>query len=244
MRRIAGSLTGTGRFGVVWGFEGPKPASGLTQTYIGGIIRLALPAGTQNPLGYGEFQIASATKLYTASKDTYAYVTTAGVLSYVEVANNAAKPSQATVGVGSQFIWKVVTNGTDITSVVDLRQTADADLVIEHALLSFVAANVGSFYIQPGFRGRLIAIDSEVSTALAGTDTGTETAALVNHDNTVTAVTNGVVTHSISAAIGERKLALPTAVHEFGPGDRLRITTAKATSGGWAVAKVIMERLG
>lgn len=244
MRRLVEGLTGTGKLGVVWGLQALKPASGLTLTYLGGYIRVTPVAGTTIPQGYNEFAIAGATNPITASRDAYFYVTTAGTLTKLEVANNAAKPSQATIGVGSQFVWKVVTNGTDITSVSDLRQYAGADLVIESLDQSFVAAEVGSSHFKPGFRGRVLALDSTVTTALAGTDTGSETLALGDMGETFSNMTGGSLTHSISAAIGERRLAIPTTNADFGPGDSIRLTSAKTTSGGKAYALVIMERLG
>lgn len=245
MRRLVEALTGTGKLGVVWGLEAPLPASGLTLTYLGGIIRVSpVVGGTPVPQGYNEFAIVGATNAITASRDAYFYVTTAGVLTKLEVANGAAKPSQATIGVGSQLIWKIVTNGTDITTCSDLRQFAGCDLIIENIEQSFVAADAGSHHIQPGFRGRVLALESTVSTVLAGTDTGTITLARAEMNSTFAAITGGVTTHSISAAVGERRLAIPTANADFGPGDKIRVTSAKTTSGGVAVAQVVMERLG
>lgn len=235
---------GVASMGVLVGLEGPLPASGLTQTYSAGLVRTATAPTAQNPLGYIETRIAGSTKTYTVSKDTYAYVSEAGVLTYLEVANGAAKPSQATIGVRSEWIWKVVTDGSNITSVSDLRRFASADIERIRVRSSFVAADLGVDDFQPGYHGRILAIDSSVDIALAGTDAGTVTAFLVNHDNTATAVTNGAVSHAASAAAGVRHLVVPTAVNVFGRGDRIRLTAAKSTSGGGAMVTVVLERLG
>lgn len=56
-----------------------------------------------------------ANKTFTANKDTYIDITTAGVLTYVEVANGATTGMTPTAN--STRIAKVVTNGTTVTSI-------------------------------------------------------------------------------------------------------------------------------
>lgn len=83
--------------------------------------------------------VAIATKTFTASKDTYVSVSPTGTVSYQEVANDATRPALTT---GYLWLAKVVTDGTEITSVTDLRQ-----LTPSQAILSSVYP-VGSVYIN------------------------------------------------------------------------------------------------
>jgi len=65
---------------------------------------------------------AIATRAFTASRDTYVSVSPTGVVDgFQEVTNNATPP---TLAGGYQFLSKVVSSGSAITSVVDLRQLA------------------------------------------------------------------------------------------------------------------------
>lgn len=57
---------------------------------------------------------------YTASKDTYAYISQTGSYVFEEVANGASAPSTPA---NSLLLFKAVTSGTAITSVSDLRTT-------------------------------------------------------------------------------------------------------------------------
>ena len=58
---------------------------------------------------------------YTASKDTYVYITAGGSYAFEEVANGASAPSTPS---NSLLLAKAVTSGTAITSVSDLRTLA------------------------------------------------------------------------------------------------------------------------
>ena len=58
---------------------------------------------------------------YTASKDTYVYIGANGSYSFEEVANGASTP---TTPANTLLLAKVVTSGTAITSVSDLRTTS------------------------------------------------------------------------------------------------------------------------
>ena len=63
---------------------------------------------------------AIATRAFTASRDTYVSVSATGVVDgFQEVTNNATPP---TLAAGYQPLSKVVTNGSAITSVSDMRQ--------------------------------------------------------------------------------------------------------------------------
>jgi hypothetical protein len=79
--------------------------SGLVGQMTAGVV---LIAGTY----YAPSSIASHT--FTASKDTYCDMTTAGTVTYVEVANGAAAPA---LTANSLRIAKVVTSGAAITGV-------------------------------------------------------------------------------------------------------------------------------
>lgn len=59
-----------------------------------------------------------ANKTYTASKDTYVDINTSGTVTYVEVANGAT--AGMTLTASSIRVAKVITNGSAITSVVQL----------------------------------------------------------------------------------------------------------------------------
>lgn len=74
---------------------------------------VAEPAGpTRRAVGINEAHT------YTASKDTYVDLNYDGSWSYSQVANGAGAPA---LSVNARRQWKVVTDGTSITSVVDLR---------------------------------------------------------------------------------------------------------------------------
>lgn len=63
---------------------------------------------------------AIVSRTFTASKDTYVSIAQNGAIAYSEVANGAAQPSLPS---NSNWLAKIVTNGSTITSVTDLRQT-------------------------------------------------------------------------------------------------------------------------
>ncbi len=227
--------------GVVWGLYYPKPASGLTATYLAGLVRVgqASPAGSVK-----EYRIAGTTKLFTASKDTYVSVTTAGALQYTEVANAAAKPSQATIGALSEWVAKVVTDATDITSVTDLRRQASADI----ELLGPVEADFGTTALTthriPVHRSlRVVAIESIVAVALHATDAGAVTASKIDRDNAATAMTNGATSHALSSAVGNRQVAVPTAANYLAPGEQIALVATKTSKGGRALTYAVVEYL-
>jgi hypothetical protein len=98
---------------VLVGLLGSDPGASLTMVTPGGIfsyagLRVIKPVGD-----------ADLTHTYTASKDTYVDISNAGVVTYIAVATGAAAPA---ITASSLRLEKVVTDGTEITSVVDLRR--------------------------------------------------------------------------------------------------------------------------
>ncbi len=76
-------------------------------------------AGTSYVDGY-RVVIGSTAHTYTASKDTYVYVHSGGYYVYQEVANGATQPSDPA---NTLLLAKVVTSGSAVTTVTDLRVT-------------------------------------------------------------------------------------------------------------------------
>lgn len=81
-------------------------------------LSMTTPAGVAYILGTRVAPAATA-KAYTASRDTYVDLSSAGAYTYSEVANGAGAPA---VAANSLRLFKVVTNGTEITGVTDLRE--------------------------------------------------------------------------------------------------------------------------
>lgn len=226
--------------GVLTGYIVRDPGSAtLTATIEGGAILQQLSGTAASGVNLTLTTQQDTTKAFTASKDTYVYVSSAGALGYLEVANNAAKPSLATLvatgGVGAQFIAKVVTDGTRVTAggVSDLRQMSGADLRSETLKVGFAAADVGANYWIAPQRCAIVKAQATVITALAGTDAGTITFATGIND-VYTNVTTGVITLALSSALGTRAACVPTALNIVQAGQTVRITSAKTTAGGGA----------
>lgn len=226
--------------GVVYGLVFQVPASLLVATYDGGIARVGNPSfpdiqdtgfqpakSTVAPI---EKIVASGTVTVTASKDSYIYLDSAGVVQKVEVAQNAAKP-KIPDGNG-EFLAKVVNDGTNITGITDLRRLAAYGGFVSWAgILSFESGETGVVYIPVPATCRLITMTASVVKALAGTDTGTVTAAIGVND-VYTNVTGGVITGGISAALSTRYSVVPTAANQAIAGNYVRLTPAKTTAGG------------
>lgn len=229
--------------GVVRGLIVRDPGSAtLTATIEGGVINVASP--TFNRVT-DQYVIASTTNAFTASKDTYVYVTAAGVLSYLALANNAAPPTQATLGAGSIRIAKVVTDGTRVVAggVTDMRSFAPTGFPFQlHTWAGYYTAALGAIYLPVPFNGVIRRVDSTVVTALAGTDAGTATLAIGVND-VYTDVTNGVISHAASAALGNRIQVFPSAANVILRDQTLRITTAKttATGAGASIISITIE---
>ena len=85
-----------------------------------------ISAGTSYVNG---FRVVTGTtsKTYTASKDTYVYIDQNGTFQYEEVALGAEQPTDPA---NSLILAKVVTDGTAITGVTDMRRTTPANLRI------------------------------------------------------------------------------------------------------------------
>lgn len=244
MPQQADALLGENNPGVIFGHQIRDPQSAtLTGTVVGGFINIRSSTGAIT-----RYRNASTTKAFTASKDTYVYVSSAGAIGYLEVANGAAKPSQATLeatgGVGAQMIAKVVTDGSRITDggVTDLRQFAGADLHEASFTTSFITAEQGAQYWVAPCPVWFLYAQSSVQVALAGTDAGTVTFALGVNDK-YTAVTNGVITIPLSSAIGTRVDTVPSDVMFVDAGQSLRFTTAKTTAGGRAITQIVYARV-
>jgi membrane-bound inhibitor of C-type lysozyme len=96
--------------------------SGLLGSDPGASLTMVIPTGVAYVGGVRVVKSSGAdlTNTYTASKDTYVDISNAGVITYVAVANGAAAPA---VTANSQRLMLVVTNGTEITGVTDLRKT-------------------------------------------------------------------------------------------------------------------------
>lgn len=246
MRRLLDALTHHRPYGVLVGLEAPDPGSGLTLTYTTGLVRVKSATA---PNGYTEYRVAGSTSVLTASKDTYVYIDpTTGAFSTIAVANGGTKPTFGTASgqfpVNAEVLWKVVTDGSDITSSEDLRRWAGIFVENFQFRVSFVTARQGYQDIQPGFAGRVLAIDGHVINALGDTDAGTVTLSRVPSSGAAgTTMTNGQLSFAASAAAGVRDLECPTVATHFGPSDRIRVTSAKTTTGGEAQVTVICERL-
>lgn len=97
---------------VVAGLLGADPGASLSMT---------IPPGTAYVIGRRVVKLAGAsdlTRVYTASKDTYVDISHTGAITYQEQTLGGAAPA---VAANSLRLMKVVTNGTEITGVTDLR---------------------------------------------------------------------------------------------------------------------------
>ena len=95
--------------------------SGLTGADPGASLAMTIAAGVAYVIGRRVVKLAGAadlTRNYTVSKDTYADISHTGAITYTEVANGAGAPA---VAANSLRLMKVVTNGSEITGVTDLR---------------------------------------------------------------------------------------------------------------------------
>lgn len=67
-------------------------------------------------------------KVFTVSKDTYVSIDASGAPVYTEVANNAAQPTKPA---GTVWVAKVITDGTEITSAVSIKERAVKNFVLD-----------------------------------------------------------------------------------------------------------------
>lgn len=245
--QLTNKADGGPSLGVVTGGIVRDPQSATLTTTIEGLwIRLKSSTAGK---AFNEWRIADTSKAFTASKDIYVGVSSAGALFYDENSNGAAKPSNAyfetTYGVGAQLLAKVVTDGTRIISggVSDLRQKAAVDLRSDDFTVSFASSEQGAGYWIAPLKCRLWKVQSTVQVALTNTDAGTITLAQGVNDK-YTDMTNGVVTLALSSAIGTRASALPSASYIIDAGQAVRYTSAKTTAGGRTVTQFLYEPLG
>lgn len=229
-RNTRSFLVSGGDRGVVFGLIVRKPASGLTATYDGGIVRV----GTTNlPVPFAEKVVSGSTIAITASKDAYLYVDLNGVLQKIEVANGAAKPTIATIGVNSEFIAKVITNGTDITTVQDLRRDSPhGEIRTLYVAGSFVTAEQSNNELLVPFNGRLLAVHGIVTSVLGATDAGTVVPAIGENEVFTNVTMDVAMSFPLSSANGVKRLSFATALNAIRAGNYLRLATAKTTSGG------------
>jgi hypothetical protein len=111
--------------GCVW-----SATSGLNATMTSGVVYT--PDGSRHALS------TIATRAFTASKDTYVDVTTAGAVTYSEVANGAAASALATDAIR---IAKVVTNGSAVTGVTQTGIDSLGNLIYNTSLLTTSGTN-------------------------------------------------------------------------------------------------------
>lgn len=242
--QIAKGFTDNPGLGVVTGLIVRDPGSStLTTVLEGGWIRIKSPTSGE---AFNEFRIADTSRAYTASRDTYVYVSATGTLGYIEQTLNDPKPSLAALetagGVGAQFIAKVVTDGSRIVAggVTDLRQLSGAFLLSQNLTLSFATNELGAQYWVAPTRSRIWKAQASVQVALAGTDAGSITLARGVND-VYTNMTDGAISLAASSAIGTRASCLPSASFIVEAGQAVRFTTAKATAGGRTVTQVLYE---
>lgn len=228
--------------GVITGGIVRDPQSATLTTTIEGLwIRQLLSTGRA-----ALSRIADTSKAFTASKDTYVGVTSAGALFYIENTLNDPKPTNAAViaagGVGAQLLAKVVTDGTRVTDggVTDMRIKAAVQLESFVMSQSFTTADQGPAYWIAPCRIRVWKAQSTVMVDLSGTDAGTITLARGINDK-YTDMTNGVVTLALSSATGVRASALPSANFILDAGQSIRLTSAKTTTVGSAITQVLYQ---
>lgn len=94
----------------------PVTATGLTSDISAGTSYVKSDAGLMYRV-----VTAATSKTYTATKDTWVYIDTNGAFQYVEQAIGTAQPTTPS---NSLLLAKVVTDGTDITTVTDHRVTS------------------------------------------------------------------------------------------------------------------------
>lgn len=98
-------------------------ASGLTWSTLTGLAASMAVGVLYTPNGSRVSLSAIATRTFTASKDTYVYADVSGSIGYSEVTNGADAP---VIGTDITLIAKVITNGSAITSIIDIaRRSGD-----------------------------------------------------------------------------------------------------------------------
>jgi hypothetical protein len=113
-------------------------ASGLLTAVPGSGLTATTSAGYGYVRGYYVRKDRGEDNLYTASKDTYVDINNVGAFTYTEVANGAAEPAVAS---NSIRLCKVVSNGTDVTSVTDRRNLYSSGYLTNTADLNLSTSN-------------------------------------------------------------------------------------------------------
>jgi len=96
---------------------------------------------------------AVSARAFTASKDTYVSVTNAGVITYSEVANNAAAPS---LPANSTWLSIVITSGAAITAVDEISIRSANKGVIARRTLGAVRDTITLSHIPARTRLRIV----------------------------------------------------------------------------------------
>ncbi|MGH9121842.1 MAG: hypothetical protein ACRDYC_07825, partial [Acidimicrobiales bacterium] len=211
------------------------------------VVRTKL-AGTAGAAGLSEtaeWIIAPSTKTVTVSKDTYAYIDgVTGALSYYVASTGGAAPVIGTdIAANSQMIAKIVCGASNISAIVDRRGFAPTGrVIVMNKLVSFETGEQGLYQFPAHGDFRVLYATGVVVKAIGGTDTGTVTLAITSN-GVSTAVTTGVLTFGISAALGVVVAAAPTAANLASTGNYLTATTAKTTAGGKVDLSVVLEEL-
>jgi hypothetical protein len=103
--------------------------------------------------------------------------------------------------------------------------------------LSFESSEQGAAKVYFPYPVMVTKIRSIVTKALANTDAGTVTGA-----NSTGNSTGGVVTHALSAAIGDEQTATPTTNNTVAAGSYYKLTPAKTTAGGKLLVMIEYKR--
>lgn len=92
---------------------------------------------------------------------------------------------------------------------------------------SFESNEQGAVFLYFPFAVKVTKIRSVVTKALANTDAGT-----IQGANATGNSTGGLITHALSAAIGNEQSATPTTNNTVAKDSYYKLTTAKSTAGG------------
>lgn len=129
-----------------WTFSGMLPPTSAS-------LSSTTTAGTSYVNGV-RVETSATAHTYTASKDTYVYINSGGFFEYSAVANGASAPTTPT---NDLLLAKVVTSGTLVSSVTDLRTTSiqitanNSNFATNYRDQAYVSRDsTVNFYIAPG----------------------------------------------------------------------------------------------
>lgn len=100
--------------------------------------------------------------------------------------------------------------------------------------VSFETGEIGSVDLFFNQEVKITKVRSIVTKALAATNAGTVTP----KNNAGTTMTGGVLTHAASAILGDAQVGPITANNVIKSGEKMTLTTAKATAGGKLLVSV------